>query len=175
MPPAVFENLRQEWSAALPALDCESDNTFCQVAESCASAASKLKPVGFQFSDYVFELAPELYLYTGSASICYFVVHKCRLPGDNANLFLVGDVFLRHFYSVYDFDKDQLGLGVNVHSQGRVALYKPGARPADAQDAATSAELGDEDDEDVELTASSGQASAAKSTSSSLLQSDSKQ
>jgi saccharopepsin len=126
IPPAVFENLKKEWAAALPKLDCESDSTFCQVPESCESVAPKLKPIGFQFSDYVFEMKPELYLFVASSDICYFVVHECKLPGKNADLFLVGDVFLRHFYSVYDFDRDQVGLGINTHSEGKVLIYKPG-------------------------------------------------
>ena len=74
--------------------------------ENCESVAKKIKPVGFQLSDFVFEIKPEEYLYPAHASKCYFVLHKCKLPGKNKNLFLVGDAFLRHFYSVYDFDND---------------------------------------------------------------------
>jgi len=44
---------------------------------------------------------------------------------------LIGDAFLRHFYSVYDFDTDQISLGINVHSKGQVSMYKPGERPAE--------------------------------------------
>jgi hypothetical protein len=33
---------------------------------------------------------------------------------------------------VYDFDKDQISLGVNIHSKGKVSMYKPGQRPPDA-------------------------------------------
>jgi hypothetical protein len=44
---------------------------------------------------------------------------------------LIGDAFLRHFYSVYDFDKDQLSLGVNLHSKGKVSMYKPGEKPVE--------------------------------------------
>jgi len=83
-------------------------------------------------SDYVFELNPDQYLYKANESKCYFVIHKCRLPGKNKDLFLIGDAFLRHFYSVYDFDKDQLSLGINVHSKGLVSMFKPGERPAEA-------------------------------------------
>ena len=82
-------------------------------------------------SDYVFEINPEQYLYKSSHKKCYFVVHKCRLPGKNKNLFLIGDAFLKHFYSVYDFDRDTLSLGVNSHSKDKVSMYKPGSRPAD--------------------------------------------
>jgi len=82
-------------------------------------------------SDYVFEINPEQYLYKSSHKKCYFVVHKCRLPGKNKNLFLIGDAFLKHFYSVYDFDRDTLSLGVNSHSKEKVSMYKPGSRPAE--------------------------------------------
>jgi len=82
-------------------------------------------------SDYVFEINPEQYLYKSSHKKCYFVVHKCRLPGKNKNLFLIGDSFLKHFYSVYDFDRDTLSLGVNMHSKGKVSMYKPGSRPTE--------------------------------------------
>jgi len=90
-------------------------------------------------SDYVFEINPEQYLYKSSHKKCYFVVHKCRLPGKNKNLFLIGDAFLKHFYSVYDFDRDTLSLGVNSHSKDKVSMYKPGSRPQDASQATAAA------------------------------------
>lgn len=82
-------------------------------------------------SDYVFEINPDQYLYKANENKCFFVIHKCRLPGKNKDLFLVGDAFLRHFYSVYDFDQDQISLGINTHSANKVSMYKPGERPAD--------------------------------------------
>jgi len=91
-------------------------------------------------SDYVFEINPEQYLYKSSHKKCYFVVHKCRLPGKNKNLFLIGDAFLKHFYSVYDFDRDTLSLGVNMHSNGKVSMYKPGSRPDNLVKTQTSVE-----------------------------------
>jgi hypothetical protein len=133
IPPDVFEKIRQEWNKALPNLDCESDATFCHVPESCESISQKIKPVGFQMSDYVFEINPAQYLYKANDNKCFFVIHKCRLPGKNKDLFLIGDAFLRHFYSVYDFDMDQISLGVNTHSKGQVSMYKPGERPGDLE------------------------------------------
>ena len=32
-------------------------------------------------------------------------------------MYMIGDLFLKHFYSVYDMDRDEVSLGVNVHSQ----------------------------------------------------------
>jgi len=62
------------------------------------------------------------------------VIHKCRLPGKNKNLFLIGDAFLKHFYSVYDFDRDTVSLGVNMHSKDKVTMYKPGGRDEGKKD-----------------------------------------
>ena len=76
-------------------------------------------------SDYVFEITPEQYLYKSDEGKCYFVIHKCRLPGKNKNLYLIGDAFLRHFYSVYDFDKDQISMFINDQSK----IHDPSVRP----------------------------------------------
>jgi len=136
IPPDVFEKISAEWATALPELDCKTDKTFCHVAKPCEEVAPKVKPVGFQMSDYVFEINPEQYLYKSDDEKCFFVIHKCRLPGKNKDLFLIGDAFLRHFYSVYDFEKDQVSLGVNVHSKGKVSMYKPGDRDGKAAEKA---------------------------------------
>jgi hypothetical protein len=74
-------------------------------------------------------MTPETYLYGDSSGRCYMLIHKCILPGKNANLYLIGDVFLRHFYSVYDFEKDQVALGVDIHSEGKVFMHRPEDKP----------------------------------------------
>ena len=84
-------------------------------------------------SDYIFEINPEQYLYKSDDEKCFFVIHKCRLPGKNKDLFLIGDAFLRHFYSVYDFDNDTVSLGINKHSEGKVNMYKPGDAHEDGE------------------------------------------
>ena len=38
------------------------------------------------------------------------------------DIYLVGDTFLRHFYSVYNFDDNTIGLGVNKHSEELVSM-----------------------------------------------------
>ena len=35
---------------------------------------------------------------------------------NNGN-FLLGDLFLKHFYSIYDYDHELISLGVNTHSK----------------------------------------------------------
>ena len=44
---------------------------------------------------------------------------------------------------MYDFDKDQVSLGINVHSKGKVSMYKPGERPADLKQTQTDESVGD--------------------------------
>jgi len=115
-------------------------------------------------SDYVFEINPQQYLYKSSHNKCYFVIHKCRLPGKNKNLFLIGDAFLKHFYSVYDFDRNTVALGINKHSEGKVRMYKPGdtkaktvpvvagAKPALVQEKRIVATDDDDNDDFVQTT-----------------------
>ena len=58
----------------------------------------------------MFELKPEAYLINGDDLDPEFegtcIIGVMPLPDvlENESLFLFGDVFLRHFYSVYDFD-----------------------------------------------------------------------
>ena len=72
-------------------------------------------------SDYIFELNPEEYLFKARKNTCFFVIHKT----EDDNLYMMGALFLRHFYSVYDFENDEVSLGINSHSKGRVHMYSP--------------------------------------------------
>mmetsp|Transcript_2201 Transcript_2201/g.3308 ORF Transcript_2201/g.3308 Transcript_2201/m.3308 type:complete len:92 (+) Transcript_2201:1896-2171(+) len=59
------------------------------------------------------------------------------MPEDTSNqqqdMYMIGDLFLRHFYSVYDFDKDEVSLGVNAHSKGKVSMFNPSESRSQAQ------------------------------------------
>lgn len=132
IPPDQFMKVQKAWKEAVPQIKCSEGGAYCQVNDHCNTFKDKLKPIGLQMSDYVFEINPDQYLLESTSKKhkkCYFIIKKCRLPGKNKNLFLVGDTFLKHFYSVYDFDKDTVSLGINQHSQGKVSMFKPGERP----------------------------------------------
>lgn len=94
----------------------------------------KLQPIGFQLSDYVFEINPEEFLFKARKNTCFFVIHKTGTESDSSsNMYMLGDLFLQHFYSVYDFDKDEVSIGVNSHSKDKVHMYEPGNRPESLQ------------------------------------------
>lgn len=117
IPPAVFEQLKSEWAKAEPRLNCHGHDVFCYVDTSCAELNGKLKPVAFRLENTMFEIPPEEYLFVSSPEKCFIKLHKCNLPPEQQNIFLMGDLLLKHFYSSYDFDKDQIGLGLNTHSK----------------------------------------------------------
>lgn len=64
-----------------------------------------------KMGDKLFDLMPEAYVFNGTDLIKDYV-NSCAfgimpLPGmvDEIEMFLLGDVFLRNFYSVYDFEE----------------------------------------------------------------------
>ena len=40
-----------------------------------------------------------------------------QLDGDDSDRFLMGNTFLKNFVSIYDFDLQEVKLGVNIHSE----------------------------------------------------------
>lgn len=78
----------------------------------------------------MFEITPEEYLFKARKDTCFFVIHRTDTPGDGKDgNYIMGALFLRHFYSVFDFDKNELSLGINTHSKGAVHMYAPGSHP----------------------------------------------
>jgi hypothetical protein len=45
-----------------------------------------------------------------------------KLGGKNKDIYIMGDAFLKHFYSAFDFDSNEISLGVNTHSEGKVFM-----------------------------------------------------
>lgn len=126
VPPQVFNQLMAKWKEDVPNIECKSKHTFCHVMDSCTNVVKKVKPIAFQLSDYIFQMNAEEYLQEARHNACFFVIHKTDLnESEESNLYLIGDLFLKHFYSVYDFDKDEVSLGINTHSKGKVQMFSP--------------------------------------------------
>lgn len=57
---------------------------------------------------------------------CQFGIYRNDLGGDAKNLLIIGEPLLKHLYVVYDFEKDEIKLGVNVESAGEIKLKPTG-------------------------------------------------
>jgi hypothetical protein len=70
--------LRVKWEKDLgkQGLDCVNDDNFCQVMTPCKEVAPKLKPIGIQIADVVFEMTPEQYLHQAEGTRCQFAIHQ---------------------------------------------------------------------------------------------------
>jgi len=70
--------LRGKWEKDLgrQGLDCVNDDNFCQVMLPCKEVAPKLKPIGIQIADTVFEMTPEQYLHQAEGTRCQFAIHQ---------------------------------------------------------------------------------------------------
>lgn len=44
---------------------------------------------------------------------------------NNQNM-IFGQAFLKHFYTVYNYENEQISLGINSDSKGLVRMYAPG-------------------------------------------------
>jgi hypothetical protein len=45
-----------------------------------------------------------------------------KVSGSGYTMYLLGDSFLRGFYSVYDFEQQSVKLAVNIHAQDYVSI-----------------------------------------------------
>ena len=76
--------------------------------------------------DHVFELEPATYLYDiPGMNLCELLIEENTLPDGFDQIYLIGDTFLAHYYSVYDYDANTLALGVNTHSEQLAAIRLP--------------------------------------------------
>jgi hypothetical protein len=53
---------------------------------------------------------------------CQFGFYRNELGGDAKNLLIIGEPLLKHLYIVYDFENDEIKLGVNVESANEIKL-----------------------------------------------------
>ena len=111
-----------------PEIDvCYFNNTRCSAVQT------KLEPIKFLFDNSVFELKSQAYLKddfnrveeTGKdVAACVIDIRPGKdIDHPDERRFLMGNTFLKNFYSVYDYDWEQIKLGVNIHSKDLARAY----------------------------------------------------
>ena len=83
-------------------------------------------------SGRVFEVPSNLYLFQAEGK-CQFGIYKNDLGGNSMDLFIIGEPLLKNLYTVYDFEQDEIKLGVNIAATSEVLIYEPGKRPIDGK------------------------------------------
>jgi hypothetical protein len=110
----------------VPDLDCSTDPNICQSLTSCDKLEPKLSPVGFLIEggshsggQSLFSINSSEYVYQADGK-CQFAIAENKLDKFNNKNFILGQLFLKHFYTVFNYENEQISLGVNTESKGRV-------------------------------------------------------
>jgi len=139
VPSALFQGLQAQWRKAVPDLDCSTDANFCETTkQSCSQIEHSLQPVGFLIgggksstgSQTIFEILPSEYLFQvdGAGAKCQFAIAENKLDKFNNKNFIFGQLFLKHFYTVYNYENEQIALGINKNSEKLVRMVNPSQR-----------------------------------------------
>ncbi|XP_075766108.1 gastricsin-like isoform X2 [Pelodiscus sinensis] len=100
-PQAIFSQLMQDIGA--------QQNSYGEYEVSCSSISS-MPTISFTISGTSFPLSPSAYVLQSNSSQCEVGISPTYLPSQNGQpLWILGDVFLRSYYSVYDIGSNQLG------------------------------------------------------------------
>ena len=87
--------------------------------ETCGDLQKNLKPIEFMIQNTTFTITPRGYLYSMDGH-CYVGIEG--IP-NSLNQYRLGNVFLRSFYTVLDFDNDIIMLGLNVDGAASKSAY----------------------------------------------------
>ncbi|XP_067387928.1 gastricsin-like isoform X3 [Emydura macquarii macquarii] len=100
-PQAVFSELMEDIGA--------QENSDGEYVVSCSNISS-MPTISFTISGTSFPLSPSAYVLQSNGSECVVGISPTYLPSQNGQpLWILGDVFLRSYYSVYDVGNNQMG------------------------------------------------------------------
>lgn len=99
---------------------CEADSgdLVCRCATS-----SEFPDITFSFEEKPLKVPPSKYFYEVRLSQ-YNNYCKMMIKGTSTDMWILGDVFLRNYYVIYDMDKPQVGITeASGHSGSTVTIY----------------------------------------------------
>jgi hypothetical protein len=111
----------------LPGMDCNSLR-ICQSVQPCSFYLNKLDPITLRLDDADYTIPPAGYLLDIPMDVSFY--YRCRVPisfiPDSMRMGLLGDTFLRNFYSSYDFSTESVSFGVNAANPWKSTIVKHG-------------------------------------------------
>jgi hypothetical protein len=125
MPNSEFYALAKKWQKDYSGVLCSTE--ICYTEGSCSLLAPRLKPLRFRFEgEKFFTLPPKEYLIHGEdmevPGYCVFGIQGGI--DSSLNMFIFGDVFLRSYYSIYDFEGKRVGLALHKFSSAQIEQDK---------------------------------------------------
>lgn len=122
MPIGDFQNLTDIWKEDTTKIHCS--DTRCFFEGDCNAYASIFIPIGIQFNDgWVYPVPSDQYLV--DSTLIGFEVCMLGIMGQaNATSYVLGNIFLKDYYSIYNQDQGTIGLASNINN--KVLPYKAG-------------------------------------------------
>mmetsp|Transcript_17124 Transcript_17124/g.43550 ORF Transcript_17124/g.43550 Transcript_17124/m.43550 type:complete len:414 (+) Transcript_17124:130-1371(+) len=87
------------------------------VREDCSNLG-ELQNLAFKINGYVMSLEPQDYVLQDSTG-CHAQLMELRMPKPKGPAFLLGQIFLRKFYTVFDRDSLKIGMAVAMHASAK--------------------------------------------------------